>query len=203
MRRPRRTRSERTLQRASTIFAIAIAAALILSGLIVLLPIGSDGGEPQSKNRPPQEVTPGAEVARWQTAVAENPDDVNQIVVLAEVLANSGRINEAIPWFERAIELRPEDAQLRVAFGSALQRNGSYFDAELQLLQAIELDPENIAAAYYLANLYEGMPNPRVDEARRWYERTIEIDSDSVIAEQAQERLDELDGVSATPSPGS
>ena len=154
-----------------------------MSGLIVLLPIGTSGDTTGDENRPPIEVTPGAEVARWQTAVAENPDDANRIVVLAEVLANSGRINESIVWFERAIELRPDDAQLRVAFGRALQRNGSTFDAELQLTRAFELDPENVSAAFYLASLYDGMGEARRAEAVDWYERTIEIDPESVIAE--------------------
>lgn len=202
MSQQRRTRRGRRLQHASTIFAITIASALILSGLIVLLPVGFGEDSSDEVVRPPQEVTPGAELSRWQTAVAENPEDANRVVVLAEVLANSGRIHEAIPWFERAIELRPDDAQLRVAFGSALQRAGANFDAELQLRRAVELDPENIAAAYYLAILYEGMPTPRVDEARRWYERAIEIDPDSVIAAQARNRLDELDTDESTRAPG-
>ncbi|HUG15475.1 MAG TPA: tetratricopeptide repeat protein [Thermomicrobiales bacterium] len=176
--------------------------ALILSGLIVLLPIGSNGDDPGSANESPLRVTPGAELARWETEVAENPGDANRIVVLAEVLANSGRVTESIPYFERAIELRPDDAQLRVAFGSALQRNGSYYDAELQLLRAVELDPDNISAAYYLAILYEGLPSPRMDEARRWYERTIEIDPDSVIAQQSAQRIEELSAEIATPTTG-
>jgi cytochrome c-type biogenesis protein CcmH/NrfG len=202
MSRSRRSKPGRTLQRASTIFAITIATALILSGLIVLLPIGTDDDDRLARNRPVIEVTPGAEVARWETAVAENPEDANRIVVLAEVLANSGRINESIPWFERAIELRPDDAKLRVAFGRALQRGGSDFDAELQFKRAIELDPQNVSAAYYLAILYENLPQPRMNDARVWYERAIEIDPDSIIADQARSRLDELNGVDATPTPG-
>lgn len=201
MSRGGRSRSQPKLQRASTIFAIVIAAALILSGLIVLLPIGGSENRSSDENRPPIEVTPGAEVSRWQTAVAENPDDANRIVVLAEVLANSGRINESIPWFERAIELRPDDAQLRVAFGRALQRHGAAFDAELQLVRAIELDPDNVSAAFYLATLFDGMGEDRRSDALEWYTRTIEIDGDSVIADQARLRLDELTGVSATPTP--
>jgi cytochrome c-type biogenesis protein CcmH/NrfG len=186
---PRRS-SSTTNSRGFAILAIAIIVFLLAGSLLILIPIGGDGG---SDDDDVLRVTPGAEVSRLETVIAENPDDIDSIVVLAEVLANSGRINESIPWFERAIEARPEDATLRIAFGRALQRANSDFDAELQLKRAVELDPASAAAAFYLALFYETREPPREDDAREWYQRAIDAEPNSVIAGQAEERLAALD----------
>jgi cytochrome c-type biogenesis protein CcmH/NrfG len=172
-------------------------SALVLSGLIVLLEFGpSDDRVPNGASII---VTPGSEVTRLETAIARDPDDSNAVIVLAEILANSGRLQESYAWYERAIVLRPDDAQLRLSFGRALQRGGGWFDAEVQYRRALELDPESPAAPYYLGSLFDAMPGGRQHEAREWYQRTIEVDPQSILADQARERLAELD---ATPPPG-
>jgi cytochrome c-type biogenesis protein CcmH/NrfG len=202
MRRSRRGRRLAS-QRMLTLVAVAMISALVLSGLITLLPLGGDEDAEPFSNQASIQVTPGQEVSRLETAIAEQPNDVRNIVVLAEVLANSGRLNESFPWFERAIAINPSDAQVRIAFGRALHRAGSWFDAELQYLRAAELEPDNVAAAFYLASLYEEMPQPRIDKAMTWYERAIEIDPDSVIAEQSRQRLEELNDLATPATPGS
>jgi tetratricopeptide (TPR) repeat protein len=154
-----------------------------------------DGEEPSVR------VTPGAEVARLETVVAEHPDDVDSMRVLAEVLANSGRVTESVPWFERAIGLRPEDADLRLAFGRALQRAGNWYDAELQVKKATDLDPQSAGAAFYLGQIYENRPNPALDEASTWYKRAAELDPGSVIAQQAHDRLAAIGTASPVSSP--
>src|SRR5687767_15081585 len=128
-RRARRTTGN---NRPFTLLAIVIIIFLLASSVLILIPFGWDGDD-DVVDDDVLRVTPGAEVSRLETVIAENPDDVDSMVVLAEVLANSGRIAESIPWFERAAQHRPDDATLRLAFGRALQRAGNDFDAELQL----------------------------------------------------------------------
>jgi cytochrome c-type biogenesis protein CcmH/NrfG len=185
----RRNRSTAN-SRGFAIVAIGIIVFLLAGSVLLLIPIGGGGDD---EDDDVIRVTPGAEVSRLETVIAQNPDDIDSMVVLAEVLANSGRINESIPWFEQAIEARPEDPTLRIAFGRALQRANSDFDAELQLKRAVEIDPASSEAAFYLALFYESREPPRTDEARNWYQRAIDAAPDSVIAGQAQERLAALD----------
>jgi cytochrome c-type biogenesis protein CcmH/NrfG len=187
----RRSRSS-TSSRPFTLFAIVIIVFLLASSVLILIPFGSFGDDDNGDDDVLR-VTPGAEVSRLETVIAENPADVDSMVVLAEVLANSGRISESIPWFERAIEARPDDATLRLAFGRALQRAGSDFDAELQLKRAVDLDPNDPANAFYLALFYESQEPAMVDEAREWYQRAIDADPESVIAGQARDRMAALD----------
>jgi tetratricopeptide (TPR) repeat protein len=80
------------------------------------------------------------------------------------------------------------------------QLNG---DAELQFQKAIELDPDNAQAHFYLAELYYTMSPQRTVDAIEAYERTIEIDASSFVAEQAQERLAALGVATPFASPSS
>jgi cytochrome c-type biogenesis protein CcmH/NrfG len=194
-RRARRTTGN---NRPFTLLAIVIIIFLLASSVLILIPFGWDGDD-DVVDDDVLRVTPGAEVSRLETVIAENPDDVDSMVVLAEVLANSGRIAESIPWFERAAQHRPDDATLRLAFGRALQRAGNDFDAELQLTRAVELDPANPAGPFYLALFYETREPPKLDEAREWYQRAIDAEPESVIAGQARDRLAALDP-SASPT---
>ncbi len=184
---------------AFVIMAIVVVALMIGGTLAAILPIGgsSDGGS--ANDQPAIQVTPGAEVAKLETQVAANPNDADTIVVLSEVLANSGRLSESYQWYDRAVTLRPEDAALRLAFGRALLRGEQWFDAELQLTRADELDPANATTAFYLGQLAEQRPDGDLALARDWYQRTIDRDPESFVAGQARSRLAELGG-SATPS---
>ena len=181
--------------RAFTIFAIVMVAFLILGTLVVFGGSAISGGD----SSPEATVDEGAqEVASLETRVAENPDDAEAAGVLANIYANEGRTVDAIPLYERAVEGNPDDSGLRLAFGIALLRGGNTFDAEIQLKRALELDPNRASAAYYLGQLEQFRPEPDLNAAREWYERVLEIDPDSLIAEQARERLDELDTSDAT-----
>lgn len=194
----RRSKGLTSSNRILTIVAVGITTLLLASSLLILIPFGSGGDDTDVADDDVVRVTPGAEVARLETRIASDPDDIDAVMVLAEVLANSGRITESIPWFEQAIQVRPDDVNLRIAFGRALQRAGSSFDAELQFKKAVDLDPDDPAPAYYLALFYETREPPRVDDAREWFQRAIDADPESLIGRQASDRLAALD---ADPTP--
>lgn len=196
----RRSGRQKRASLLSTVMAVVIILFLVLGTLGVIVS-GRGGSSPNSSNSAdgPARITPGSEVNKLETQVALNPDDAQSISILAEVLANSGRVAEAIPWYEKAVAQQPEDEQLRLAFGRALARNGSAFDAELQLQKAVDLAPTDPLAAYYLAQLYDQMSPSRLADARAWYQKAIDINPDSVVATQARQRLSELD---ATPTTG-
>jgi cytochrome c-type biogenesis protein CcmH/NrfG len=198
-RRPKR-KSNASSTRPFAIIALIAIGLLVVGSIAAVFSSPSDSGDDDPFEDDAARITPGEEVARLETEIARNPDDAATIGLLAEVLANSGRVAESIPWYERAIELRPQEVPLRIAFARALQRNRSFFDAEVQFKRALDVDPEHQAAAFYLANLYEQMPDPRLADARVWYERAVEADPDSVIAGQARDRLTELGGSNASPS---
>lgn len=181
------------------IMAVAVSALMIAGTLAALLPVGDGTDEPASGDEPAIQVTPGAEVAKLETRVAADPSDVDTIIVLADVLSNSGRVAESYAWYEKAVGLRPDDADLRLAFGRALLRGEQWFDAELQLTRADELAPANATTAFYMGQLAEERPGGDPNAAIEWYRRVIERDPDSLVAQQARTRLSELGADAASP----
>lgn len=137
-------------------------------------------------------------VAEQQQVVAANPDDVEEQVLLANMLANSGRMQEAIPVYEEAIRLDEDNVTIRLDFARSLQSNDMPADAEAQFQRVLELEPDNHSAHYYLGRLYLDSQPIRQDEAISHFMRVIELAPDSFLAEQATGVLNTLEA--ATPT---
>lgn len=180
----------------SLVICSLLAAGLITAISLDLVGLGDDEDDPSNFVDPNADV-----VASQQTAVAENPDDYEALLLLANLLGNSNRLSEAIPVYERAIDLRPDDAATRLDFARALSDGGKPADAEVQFKQVIALDPNNQAAFYYLGEMYRTSKPARTDEAILHYLRVIEIDGGSFLAEQARNQLTTLGVTAPAASP--
>lgn len=151
-------------------------------------------------------VNPNSDfIAAQETMVAENPGDLEALLLLADLLGNSNRLDEAIPVFERALALSPDDVSARVSFARALADGQMHADAELQFEIALEVDPDNQQAHYYLAELYVGWAPARTDDSFPHYRRAAEIDPTTLIGERSQTQLETLGAGTpmATPAPQS
>lgn len=138
-------------------------------------------------------VDPNSDIiSEQQTIVAENPDDLEDVLLLANLLGNSNRLGDAIPLYERALEMAPEDINARVSFARALADGGMHADAELQFQRTLEMEPDNQPAHYYLAELYTGWSPVRTADALTHYRRAAEIDPGTLIGERSQTQLDTM-----------
>lgn len=148
-------------------------------------------------------VDPNADlIADQQTVVAGNPDDVDQVLLLANLLSNTGRMPEAMDWYERALDLAPDDNSIRLDFARSLQTGNMPADAEAQFLQVLQNDPESLSGHYYLAELYMGWKPQRREEAKSHYERVLEINPQSFLAEQARLELELMNRSTPMSGPG-
>lgn len=173
-------------------FAIAMAFFLVVGMVAVALPQFIGGGT----DDPPQQEAPSniqeegeSEEEQLRQRLEENPDDYSAKTQLAVLLSNSGRVEEAIPYYEDALEESPDDVSLRLSFARALNRQGYTLDAEVQLEQVLEDDPDNVEAMYVLAETKAQDGPESSKEATALYEQIIETDPDSYYAEMAQDRL--------------
>lgn len=191
---------------AQIVFAVLsslVICGLIAAALVTVSPAGlfeglGSGNDDDAANF----QDPNADViGEQQTVVASNPDDIESLLLLANLLGNSNRLAEAIPLYERALQLAPQDANARLSFARALSDGGMSADAELQFKKVLQLEPGNQQAHYYLAELYRLSVPPRTADAIVHYQRAAEIDSTTLISERSREQLATLGIASPTASP--
>jgi tetratricopeptide (TPR) repeat protein len=116
------------------------------------------------------------EVSMWQDTIAKSPNKARPYNNLGHALKESGRVDEAGPWFERALAIKPlyPDAlnNLAVVYGHRGLRN----DAIVLINRCLELDPYHVPARFNLAIQYYELG--LLSEAAREYEHIIRIAPD-------------------------
>ena len=119
----------------------------------------------------------GAE-ADYQRAIELNPSNpwpyLNYGILLTEGLA---RPAEAVQYLEQALVMEPMARNVRTYLGVALDAAGRSDEAVELLRSSIERDPEFKDNYWALGGVYQVSLN-RLDEATRWYTRSIRIDAD-------------------------
>jgi|GEM_PF-641730 len=180
-----------------------IVSALVICAMLALALSTIDlGGFFSGDDNSANIEDPNADLlADQQTVVAEHPDDVDEIVLLANLLGNTGQIQEAIPWYEKALELAPDDMGVRLDFARSLAGAGLQTDAEAQFLKVLSAEPDNQTAHYYLAELYMVWNPPQEGKAREHYQKAVELDPGSFLGERARNRLDTMTPLASEGSP--
>ncbi len=179
------------------VMALIVVFALIIGALgsIVVDQLTSDSGSNVDTI-----TTEQSDVEKeFRDAAQANPNDPEALKALANYLAQTGNVAEAITWYEKALALNPNDAVTRLAFADALAGGGKRADAELQYKKVFELQPSNPQAHFGLAELYRNWSPARTSDAIVEYQNTIQVGPDSYVAELAKQQLVALEP--GTPSP--
>lgn len=143
-----------------------------------------------------------ARVAELTAAVTTNPDDVEALRELGHLHYAAGDFAEAALWQQRLVDIDPGDIDARLALGVALFSQGDLNGAEEHWLAAVKLDPDQAEVHYNLGFLYLSLDPPDMDRVREEWNRVIELDPGSDIAQTAATHLERLEAA-ATPSPTS
>lgn len=114
------------------------------------------------------------DVARfYRTIIAKNPECWMAYNNLGFHVAEAGRPAEAIPLFERALQLRPGDADARDNLGSALRAVGRSTDALENFRAAVQLRPKFVAARLHYAAMLD--EKGRTTDAIAQYEEALRL----------------------------
>ncbi|MEO8714573.1 MAG: sulfotransferase, partial [Acetobacteraceae bacterium] len=107
-------------------------------------------------------------------ALALRPERAETLNDLAVVLRELGRLDEALPLHERAIELKPGGADLHLGLGETLMRAQEAERGREHIRAATELDPET--AAHWLALGIAERALGAFDRAQECFRRALQID---------------------------
>jgi tetratricopeptide (TPR) repeat protein len=98
-------------------------------------------------------------VQHLSAALAAKPSDVQALRLRARLLRDSGRLEEALADYARAIELEPAEETALVGKAETLVRLGRYRQAREQLEEARRLLPQSGMVAFGLARLFAASPD--------------------------------------------
>lgn len=101
------------------------------------------------------------------------PENSGMHTNLGVELCRLGRVGEAIPHFEKSLELNPVQAETHHNLGGALEVTGRLEEARRSYERAIELDPRYFHSWFALGMLDPQQSN--LGEAQRALERVVEL----------------------------
>ncbi len=116
------------------------------------------------------------ELTLWQDAVVHQPHDPVIQFNLGTLLAEAGKLPEAIRHFEEAVQLDPNSYRAHYNLARSLEASARPQDAITHYRAALRLQPEDAASHYNLARLLEDAGNLR--EAIGHYRQAIALQPD-------------------------
>ncbi len=103
-------------------------------------------------------------VQAYQAFLADNPDDVQALILYGKLLRRAGEDEAAFDAFLKTDELEPRIAVVKQQIGTYLAEQGRPVEALAFHLHAIELEPETAAYHFGLGQLLTGFRDEFVDQ---------------------------------------
>lgn len=122
--------------------------------------------------------------------VEENPDDTVKIKEYADLLGSSHRVSEAIPLYDRLLELNPQRVDVLLIKGYLYYRDGNMDDAYETTQKVLEIDPGHANAKYNIAAI--AIARGDTAKAVDIWKDIVEKHPDSQTARIAERSLTEL-----------
>ncbi len=131
-------------------------------------------------------------VKYYQTWLSKHPDDLDAMMRLARFLASVARMDEAIQWNAKAIELAPNQIDLRKSYVDLLAEARKYDLADEQYQELVKLEPTNIDNLRKWGSLMlqhaEKSESERVQSALQIWQKIVDSSpKDPVIISQVAE----------------
>lgn len=125
----------------------------------------------ETEGKPVDAIEAYRQAIAWQKQ--NSPASEQPYVNLGNLLAEQGRLPEAVAPLEKAVALAPNNAFCHMTLGIYYRKVGRMEAARRELLRATELEPNNAVAHYQLGRLYKETNN--LDRAKIEFDRTAEL----------------------------
>jgi Flp pilus assembly protein TadD len=142
---------------------------------------------------------PAEAVPLFEKAVSGRPTEWSYRFNLARAYALLRDWPAAVASYREADRLFPDDGPTLYNFGLSLQQTGSDEEAAAVLERAVSSTPGDPTFVLALARSYQRLS--RTDDARRTFEKFLEMSPQSADAAAARQALTSLGGSQAEPAP--
>lgn len=187
----RRRGSER---RTVTIAILAVGVVIALG--VMLASFGGLGTEFSPGQQPPQAAADAkavdAQIATLTERVRQNPRDFASLVQLGNSYYDAKRWAEAVPWYEKALEVTPGNTDVRTDLGTAYLYSGNSDRAKAAWLKVLEQEPSKVQTHFNLGILYSGLTPPDNDSAAKEWETVIRLAPGTDDAKTAEQNLQKI-----------
>jgi tetratricopeptide (TPR) repeat protein len=178
------------------IFAVGFGANSLVSGGTGTAPAASQVAEATSG-------APSVDLNRISTLMEtlnENPEDIETLLALGNEYYNGQEFETAANWFDKVLAVDPEHVEGLLARGAVSFNLGDSANAEKLWKQVVGIDPDNVEAHYDLGFLYLNSATPDWEGVRSEWNKVIELDPGSDLAQTVQAHLDQLVMASMLPA---
>ena len=173
---------------------IALVAVGVLIALGVLLASFADVGVTPSQQQSSggQGLDTGA-VAALQERLRQNPSDVSAMIALGNAYYDAKQWANAIPWYEKALQVAPTNTDVGTDLGTAYLYSGDVEKAKAQWSKVLQQDPNKLEAHFNMGIMYAfHQTPPDNDSAAREWETVIRLAPSSQQAKDAQSYLQKI-----------
>ena len=129
-------------------------------------------------------------IAELENAVNENPSDTVALRKYADYLTASHKMNEAISYYDKILEINPKRADIRFSLAIIYFNKQDFAMCQEENEKVLEFEPKNQMALYNLGAIAATKGNK--DKAKEYWNKVISIDSNSETSTLARESLSKL-----------
>jgi len=125
-----------------------------------------------------------------ENAVNENPSDTVALREYADYLTASHKMDEAIIYYTKILEINPRRADIRFSLAIIYFNKQDFTKCINENDEVLKFDPQNQMALYNLGAI--AATQGKKDEARKYWNKVISIDPDNDTGKLALESLSKL-----------
>ncbi len=176
----------------------AIAAAVLLGAVLIygLMSSGSSTSAPGTAGAGSQQTTSSGqpstnvlhEINRLREVVDKEPDDLPDMLRLANMLEDNSFYDQAAIYYKRYLSKMPKNVDARIDYGVTLFEGGNASGAIEQIKEALKIDPNHQKGLFNLGVIYLNAGD--IEKANAAFRRCVKVNPNTDIGKKAKEAIE-------------
>ena len=168
-----------------------IIMAMALAILIVILILESNKPDTENQGTISTSTLDNSDEIKAQLEkLKQNPESVSLNIEMGNLLFDSGRYEEAVPFYQKSLSLNPRNISVQIDLAVCFFNLRNSDQAILEMKKALDIDPNHPLGLFNMGIIYYNMGD--VDKAREYWQRLIAINPELKESKKAQELMNTL-----------